>query len=1162
MSIGKKLRKYVSLILSFVIILGVVNDVYAGEDTVSVRVDWDEVVSETSNKSFGLNAFQIWNEEVSTSEVYHRNSEYMNTGFYRLHSWEMMGDISSKNGWIDNDNQTWGQDKILGAMEGLEDMDADMLMSIPAWPDWMDLDGDKFLDEGQVDAYASFCAELVRIINIEGGYNVKYWEPTNERDDLYYVHFANNGEEDRLDELIDIYIKAAKAMKAVDPSIQVGGLAFARGDLYPQVERFVQAVKDESNPVVLDYLSYHFYSSGDPYGTYQAFYDRVNNNSGENSLAMHTKDIREILDREITDRHVPMFLNEFNIYWSWDINPPAMHTHQAGVFDALALIYGHNNGADGINAWNDMDGAYGKMSSEYELRDPAHVYQMFNNYLVGDVVKVTSSDESKIVAFAVTDNDVTSFVAVNRTDEALALGTSFDGQAFGQEMIALHQTSEAGYHIYSSSWEDLLNNEVYLPANSVTLWTNSETVPTIIPEGIQEVEVEELPALTMDLSVNVPSNHLTFEGNKGWIHLGTAGDTSLVNRKENGERNIDFQVIGDDELLSKYFWIPLDYLDGDIIEQVDGDGYGIGISTPGNGFTFDVPVSANSEFVTLRWGADHASATITATLNDGSGAVVEESIDTSTAWENNYQTTSRFYVNASEDTTLSISLNLDSTTSGEGDLKVQSVTVGDDSPSSSMVRVEESGLEGTTDLSEVGTLDWVFYGGEGMVDSLPSTERKLTDSPMISDLSLVGNPVINTDYTKDLAGERKFSWSDGTTLASAVEASNKVAFHEKGHGFAFQVPASSEAMELSVYGGAMGGASLLEVSLVDSEGRLLTMPYAVEIRNSGWTKNVVERVQFQSDVPGAVLKVQYTFNHNDWGNAVWLSAAALAEADMMPPSQPTELFVEAYDDNSAVLSWNPSLDNLGVDRYEIFSGSQKVGQVDGAINSYFVQGLLPDTSYEMKVVAVDTSGNVSVGSDTVNIVTMTDNVSPTKAHGLQVIPHNEANLYKLSWLPAFDDVGISGYRVYKDGAVIYEGQDLETVFNHTDEAYRLDLVAFDNAGNNSDPVSYTPPMGLSIAPLGSLERDGYLKASVQVSLSEMGYDHEGNEIVIFQLYKNNKPLDMVALEKDLVDGDEVSAMFMVKQPKLDSYYVKVMVVDEVDLDDVLPTLILEPIEIH
>jgi beta-glucanase (GH16 family) len=116
----------------------------------------------------------------------------------------------------------------------------------------------------------------------------------------------------------------------------------------------------------------------------------------------------------------------------------------------------------------------------------------------------------------------------------------------------------------------------------------------------------------------------------------------------------------------------------------------------------------------------------------------------------------------------------------------------------------------------------------------------------------------------------------------------------------------------------------------------------------------------------------------DWGGRVdtktlpWQMAVdyvriyeAPQVADNQAPPAPTSL--AATPSSSAVsLTWEPSMDNYAIKQYEIYNGNQLVGTT--IYPSYLVTGLTPETSYTLKVRAVDFSNN---SSDYVSVSTTT-----------------------------------------------------------------------------------------------------------------------------------------------------------------------------------------------
>ncbi len=473
--------------------------------SVAATVDWDSIRRSVDRGAYGLNLFNAY-KPSEVDAAYNANIAYMNPGAVRYHSWEKMGDSkTTRNGWIDTANKRWDAEKIDAALDNLTGLDpnAAVQINIPAWPSWMDTDNDGYLDADQYDAFAAWCAELVRIVNIEHGHRVVYWEATNERDDIYYVRFKNAGQPDKLDELIDIYNRAALAMKAVDPTIKVGGLAFARGDLYDQVTRFVNAAVAAGT---LDYLSMHGYASGDLRESDTQIYNRAA------SLAKHGADVRAILDAASPSVHIPIWFNEYNISWCFCNNDPRMQNHKGAVFDALSMVYLHDAGVDVTNAWNEKDGIYGKTDGSNKLRPSAHVFHLLNTYALGQRVATTSSNDKAIVTYAVKDEarGIRTYLIINRSSSPQLVQTTFGGWKPKFEQFNRHQISAAGFTTDSISWSSLKADGMIVPDNSVTVlvvgekpvkpvmecvsqtasgytaffgYQNENTVPVVLPVG-------------------------------------------------------------------------------------------------------------------------------------------------------------------------------------------------------------------------------------------------------------------------------------------------------------------------------------------------------------------------------------------------------------------------------------------------------------------------------------------------------------------------------------------------------------------------------------------------------------------------------------------------------------------------------------------------------
>lgn len=91
------------------------------------------------------------------------------------------------------------------------------------------------------------------------------------------------------------------------------------------------------------------------------------------------------------------------------------------------------------------------------------------------------------------------------------------------------------------------------------------------------------------------------------------------------------------------------------------------------------------------------------------------------------------------------------------------------------------------------------------------------------------------------------------------------------------------------------------------------------------------------------------------------------QPDKEPPAAPSSLTASAITSSSVTLTWNASMDNIGVAGYRIYNGTALAGTTSGL--NYTVSGLQPETSYTFTVVAFDAAGNVSPPSSALNVTT-------------------------------------------------------------------------------------------------------------------------------------------------------------------------------------------------
>ncbi len=172
--------------------------------------------------------------------------------------------------------------------------------------------------------------------------------------------------------------------------------------------------------------------------------------------------------------------------------------------------------------------------------------------------------------------------------------------------------------------------------------------------------------------------------------------------------------------------------------------------------------------------------------------------------------------------------------------------------------------------------------------------------------------------------------------------------------------------------------------------------------------------------------------------------------DTTPPSAPANLAVTGTTSATVSLSWSASTDNVGVTGYDVYRGSAKVGTV--TTTTYTDSGLAASTSYTYTVKAHDAAGNVSAASNSVTGTTTaasdtTPPSAPANLHSTSVA----ASSVGLAWTASTDNVGVTGYDVYRGSAKVatVPGTTYTDTGLTASTTYTYTVKAHDAAGNIS-----------------------------------------------------------------------------------------------------------------
>ncbi len=176
------------------------------------------------------------------------------------------------------------------------------------------------------------------------------------------------------------------------------------------------------------------------------------------------------------------------------------------------------------------------------------------------------------------------------------------------------------------------------------------------------------------------------------------------------------------------------------------------------------------------------------------------------------------------------------------------------------------------------------------------------------------------------------------------------------------------------------------------------------------------------NVTGLTPATTYSFSikaKDDAGNlspsSNTVSVTTLSVPDTTIPSTPTNLVASNTTQTTTNLSWNASTDNVGVATYSIYRNGTYIGFATGT--TYSVTGLTASTTYAFTVKAKDAAQNLSAVSNTVNVTTMSppDVTAPTAPTNLTASQTTQTTT-KLSWTQSTDNVAVTYYNIYKNGA--------------------------------------------------------------------------------------------------------------------------------------------------
>ncbi|MEC8022412.1 MAG: fibronectin type III domain-containing protein, partial [Myxococcota bacterium] len=248
----------------------------------------------------------------------------------------------------------------------------------------------------------------------------------------------------------------------------------------------------------------------------------------------------------------------------------------------------------------------------------------------------------------------------------------------------------------------------------------------------------------------------------------------------------------------------------------------------------------------------------------------------------------------------------------------------------------------------------------------------------------------------------------------------------------------------------------------------LSWPMAVDdagvasfvLRQDGDVVATIAGVLTGFEVTGLSPWTEYAFTVqalDDAGNPSSDLDVLVSTPDTQSPGWPANATLSVTDllGTSLTASWTAASDDVAVASYAVLIDGQVVATTTGSVTTVAIDSIAAGTTIWLQVRAYDPAGNISSLLGTT--VTMPDMGPPTWDGAVltAVMTSSDATL---SWTQASDDIGVVGYRIYRNDVQVAEVVGTEAIVDGLghDTEYTFRVEAGDAAGNwSTDGPSVT-----------------------------------------------------------------------------------------------------------
>lgn len=228
-------------------------------------------------------------------------------------------------------------------------------------------------------------------------------------------------------------------------------------------------------------------------------------------------------------------------------------------------------------------------------------------------------------------------------------------------------------------------------------------------------------------------------------------------------------------------------------------------------------------------------------------------------------------------------------------------------------------------------------------------------------------------------------------------------------------------------------------------------------------------IYLDDELYGETTGTQYTIDNLQPNTSYKITITAVNEAGEGPTSDlitfttlallPTKVMnvtVKNITDTSVIIGWDPNPESEGVLKYIVYLNDQQYGETTNT--EYSIDNLQPTTSYEVKIVAVNSYGE-GPASDVLVFTTLEPPLKPATQVKNVVVKKLTSTSATISWMPNPETEKITKYIIYLNDEKYGETEDTEYVIEGLKEGekYVVTITAVNDLGEGppSKPITFT-----------------------------------------------------------------------------------------------------------